>query len=126
MINRRALDAIAGSFADAMGDMGQAIIDVAKPPDATPFGQGLVTSGGWGVWAGTKKVGGEAQRPKGLRVSRAEVTLFVGFGFPGRFQETGTVHQPARPFLTPAAVQILPQAIDYFRSTFRRIAGKFP
>ena len=46
-----------------------------------------------------------------LHKERGNILAIVGFGFPGRFQELGTVHQPAKPFLTPAVSQVEPQAI---------------
>src|SRR5688500_14149698 len=92
VLNRKALTALQGAFADAMADMGREVIEVARPPDARPFGEGLVTTGDWGVWAGSKKVDGTAQKPRAARLSRGEITMLVGYGFPGRFQEMGTVN----------------------------------
>lgn len=110
LLNRSKLEDLTLFLADGMLEVADDIIAVAKPPDATPFGEGLVTEGGTAVWVNGKKVGGEGNKPRGLRVQKPGVTAIAGFGFPGRFQEVGTIHQPPRPFVTPAANTILPNA----------------
>lgn len=117
-LNRKALNDIAGAFTDGVFEVGKAIIEAADPPDATPFGQGLVTQGGVLVYVGPKQVhawslsGKKPKKPRKVRVKAEAGNIFgiVGFGFPGRFQETGTVNHPAQPFLTPAVSQVGPQA----------------
>jgi hypothetical protein len=104
--NRAALDAAWLAVADGLLAVGQAIVDEAHPPDAPPYGQGLVNRGAAGVWVNGKKVGGEAAKPRGIRVREYAMVGVAGFDFPARFQELGTAHQPARPFLTPAANQV--------------------
>jgi hypothetical protein len=104
--NRAALDAAWLAVADGLLAVGEAIVDEAHPPDAPPYGQGLVNRGAAGVWVNGKKVGGEAAKPRGIRVKQYPIVGVAGFGFPARFQEMGTVHQPARPFLTPAANEV--------------------
>lgn len=125
VLNRAALNALQGTFVDAMEELGEMFLDVVDPPDATPYGEGLVTSGGYGVWVGTKKVSGDAQKPRAARLSRTAVTLLAGFGFPGRFQETGTINHGPQPFVTPAMLQILPERDGAFRSAFRKVSGLF-
>jgi hypothetical protein len=115
VLNKQALNAIAQGFAEGMGALGQAIIEITKPPDAAPFGEGLVTTGDWGVWAGTKKVGGTATKPRGVKLSKTGITLIAGYDFPGRFQELGTIHQPARPFFTPSVVEEIPQTEEHLK-----------
>lgn len=121
VINRRALNALAGAFADGLGDIGQAAVKGADPPDATPYGVGLVTSGAWGVWAGGKKVEGTAEKPRSERLNRQGLTMFAGFDFPGRFQETGTSRQPARPFFTPSILRTVPDAGNFVKAAVRRV-----
>lgn len=124
VLNRKCLNAITGGFADGMAALGAAIIADTTPPDAEPFGKGLVTTGDWGVWAGTRKVAGTASKPRAVRLSKTGITLVVGYGFPGRFQELGTIHQPARPFFTPSVVEEIPQTEDHLRGPVRRaLAG---
>lgn len=120
VLNKQALNAIAQGFAEGMGALGQAIIEITTPPDAEPFGEGLVTTGDWGVWAGTKKVGGTASRPRGVKLSKTGITLIAGYGFPGRFQELGTIHQPARPFFTPSVVEEIPQTEEHLKRPVQR------
>lgn len=124
VVNKAALDAITRGFADGAAAIGQAIIERADPPDAEPFGKGLVTTGDWGVWAGTKKVDGTASKPRTVRLQRDAITMVAGFGFPGRFQELGTVHHAAQPFLTPAMLEVLPDAEAYLKPAVRKaLAG---
>jgi len=54
------------------------------------------------------------------------IQAIVGYGFPGRFQEFGTVNQPARPFLSPAAQQVLPNAGSIMASVVRPALAKLP
>ncbi len=52
------------------------------------------------------------------------ITLLAGFPFPARFNEMGTIHQPARPFFTPTLVEVLPGSDRYLSLAVRkRIAG---
>lgn len=121
VLNRRALNALAGAFADGLGEIGRAAVEGANPPDATPYGVGLVDSGAWGVWAGGKKVEGAAVKPRSEKLNRTGLTMFAGFGFPGRFQETGTSRQPARPFFTPSILRVIPDAGSYIRQAVKRV-----
>lgn len=109
VLNRQALNAVGLAVADGLEAFARTVVTDAKPPDATPFGEGLVTSGGWLVYHGGKKVGGgsltgkQPKKPRSLRVKGTTgITAIAGFGFPGRFQEIGTVNHPAQPFLWPS------------------------
>jgi hypothetical protein len=126
VVNRKALDAIRGGLADGLALFGAAIIADTHPPDATPFGEGLVTTGDWGVWADTRKVGGTARKPRSVRLVKGALTLVVGYGFPGRFQERGTVHQPARPFFTPVVNRNLPNLPEHLRGPVQKAIDKAP
>lgn len=121
VLNRRALNALAGAFADGLGEIGKAAVEGADAPDATPYGVGLVRHRDWGVWAGSKKVGGTATKPRSDRLNRQGLTMFAGFDFPGRFQETGTSHQPARPFFTPSILRVIPEAGRCIKSAVARV-----
>jgi hypothetical protein len=52
---------------------------------------------------------GAVAKPRGLKVTKGahDIVGAVGFDFPAMFQEIGTVHQPARPFVTPAAIEVI-------------------
>lgn len=111
VLNRSVLDALLLGYADGFQEVGDRIIDRAEQqaPDQPPLGKGLVGSGrAVTFWRG-KRVGGVGSPPRGS-VLRQGLTTIVGFGFPGRFNEEGTQHQPARPFLTPAIVAEVPGA----------------
>lgn len=117
MLNRANLTELGLALAEGLEEVARTVIETAKPPDATPFGEGLVTEGGWLVYVGPKKVGGgsltglQPKKPRSLKVAGTTTAVAIaGFGFPARFQEIGTVHQPARPFLWPAALQVAPSA----------------
>lgn len=122
--NKAALTAISNGLAEGLASVGRTIIERTRPPDAEPFGKGLVTTGDWGVWAGTRKVDGTASKPKQVRLKQGVVTLVAGYGFPGRFQELGTIRQPARPFLTPPVLEVTPTTPDHLRGPVQRaLAG---
>lgn len=125
-INRAALDEIRGGFADGVFDIARAIGNVAEAnaPDTgegtypwgaeRELGAGLVDRVGAAVWVNGKKThqwgssGGTPDKPREVKVrSEAAVIGVVGAGFPGMFQEAGTVHHRARPFLTPAASEVV-------------------
>jgi hypothetical protein len=119
--NKRALDAITRGLVDGMADLGRTILHDTRPPDEPPLGKGLVATGDWGVWNGTRKVDGTATKPKTVRLERnGGITLIVGYGFPGRFNELGTINQPARPFLTPAVLEEIPSTEDHLKAPVRR------
>lgn len=120
VLNYKALDAISKGLADGMAILGKVIIAHTEPPDAEPFGKGLVTTGDYGVWVKGRKVAGTATKPRAARLSKTGITLLVGYGFPGRFQELGTVRQPARPFFTPVVNRELPGLEDHLKSPVRR------
>lgn len=103
-INRAALTALGQGIADGLAAVGARTLELAAPnvPDEPPIGKGLVQSGSYVVYIQKKKVAGNATL---ARVDKKGIVLYVGFGFPGRFNEIGTIHQPARPFLSPAFVQ---------------------
>lgn len=80
-----------------------------SPYDPYPTGEGLPKQGGVLAYVGNQKVNGMSLRgsqPAKPRAARTltrghSVTVIVGFGFPARFAETGTVDTPAQPFLAP-------------------------
>jgi hypothetical protein len=119
VLNRSRLTPDALGLVDGFSEVGKTIIETADPPDATPHGEGLVTSGGYLVYADGKKVdgwhqrGGQPKAPRKAQVSKTTgVTLIVGWGFPARFQEFGVVHHGPQPFATPARDQVAPAIPD--------------
>lgn len=117
VLNRKALTEFGVIIAEGVEEVARTIVEVADPPDATPWGEGLVTRGGWLVYLGPKKIGGGGQdgrqpkKPRAFRVQGSDVIQAIaGWGFPGRFQEMGTVHHAAQPFAMPAADRVVPHA----------------
>jgi len=115
VLNRAALDEVVRKAADGAFEFAKSIIDGADVPDATPFGEGLVTQGGVIAYVDRKLVatyaknGDSVKKPRGAKLGKG-IVIVGGYGFPGRFQETGTVKQAARPFLTPEVMADLPDA----------------
>ena len=109
VLNRNALTALGLAVGNGLEAFARLVVVDANPPDATPYGEGLVTQGGWLAYHRNKKIGGgslsgkQPRKPRGWRVSSNDsVEAIAGFGFPGRFQEMGTIHHAAQPFLWPS------------------------
>jgi hypothetical protein len=125
VMHRRRLDQVSLAVADGFLALAEAIVRQADPPDATPFGEGLVTRGGWLVYVGGKKAGGgsidgrQPKTPRRIKVRRHGIVAMAGFGFPGRFQEDGTVHHDAQPFFGPALDQTAPRATEIMEPVVR-------
>ena len=120
VLNRKALAAFAAGIADGMEQLGEEFVQTVQPPDAQPFGKGLVTTPDFGVWSNGKKVAGGATKPRSVRVRQHGAVLIAGEGFPGRFQELGTIHHSAQPHVTPAMLAVLPGAGRYIKPAVRR------
>jgi hypothetical protein len=103
VMNREAVDALRLGWADGTQEEAEAIVATAaqRIPDVPPIGRGLKFSGAAVTYVDGKKVAGKGTAPRGAAPASGVVTI-LGFGFPGRFREVGTVRQPPRPTLTPA------------------------
>jgi len=116
VIHRAKFEKLTLAVADGLAEFGKAVIEDAHPPDAAPYGEGLVTRGGVLMYLAGRKVSGWSQDgrqprpPRAARVTGQKIIGVAGFGFPARFQERGTVRQPARPFLWPAVGRMMPRA----------------
>ena len=119
VLNRANLTELGLALADGVEEICKTVVEVATPnaPDSPydpyPTGEGLPKQGGWLVYQGANKVGGgstrglQPKKPRALVVrGTTAIVGIAGFGFPGRFAETGTAKTPAQPFLTPAALQV--------------------
>lgn len=113
--NRQTADALRLGLADGLVVLADAMIEACDPPDASPYGEGLIESGGSVAYVDGKKVAGTAAKPRG-EPTRTGVIAFAGWGFPARFNEFGTINQPARPFFSPGIEQVLPDAADHIRT----------
>lgn len=110
------LDDVTFIVADGLFEAARVIVEkaAAQAPDSPfepyPEGEGLPKQGGVLVYAGNKKThgwsirGDQPAKPRAVRASTKEhsVVAVLGFGFPGRFAEGGTVNHAAQPFLAPA------------------------
>lgn len=123
VLNREALSQLDRVMATGLESLAMRVIQTAKPPDAekgvgyiggqrfqrTP-GRALADNGGWLAYVDGKRVGGwheVTRKPRAFKVRGRGVSIAVGFSFPARFQELGTVRQPPRPFLTPAVQAVV-------------------
>lgn len=87
------------------GDIGAEVVRRARVPDAPPIGQGLVETGASAAFLGGRRIEGTADAPSDFDAPDGPAAI-AGFDFPARFQEEGTIRQPARPFLSPAAEDV--------------------
>jgi hypothetical protein len=139
MLNRAALGEVALIVADGLLEAGRTIIEVAaenapdSPYDPYPTGEGLPKQGGVLVYAGSQKTAGWSQRgnqpakPRAVRGTAKEhsVVAVIGFGFPARFAERGTINHPGKPFLTPARDRVAPHIPDIVGQVTRpRLGGR--
>lgn len=127
VFNRAALNELDLAIADGVTEVVRTVVEAADVPDAAPIGQGLVSRGGWLVYAGSKKVAGgsidgrQPNKPRSLRVGGShQIQGIAGFTFPGRFLETGTANMAAEPFLTPAMAATVPHAPAIMAPAVRR------
>lgn len=134
VLNRSRVDRVHLAMATGVYEIAKMVLRAADPPDATPWGTGLVTNGGALLYRGRLKLAGvglDGRQPRPPRAARVsadpnQTQAIVGYGFPGRFQEFGTVNHAAQPFLTPAAQQVLPGANHIMASVVRPALRKIP
>jgi hypothetical protein len=109
-LNRQALAEVTLAVADGALAVVERVVEVAVPPDAPPIGQGLIATGGTLLYVNGRKVGGSAtKKPRSVNSRKAGIVAVAGWSNPARFNEFGTIHQPARPFASPAWAQVQPQ-----------------
>jgi hypothetical protein len=131
VLNRKAFDEINLAIADGLFAVAERVLEVVKVPDAPPYSKGLIQGGGAIAYLGTKKVNGttiggkQIKKPRALRTKAGEAVAIVGFGFPARFVELGTLDTHAEPFLTPAVMAVAGSDAEVLISaaTKRRLAG---
>jgi hypothetical protein len=124
-LRKAALDDVTFIVADGLFEAGKVIVQRAaaqapdSPYDPYPTGEGLPKQGGVLAYVGNQKVDGwsirgpQPVKPKSIRAAAKahSVLVAIGFGFPGRFAEGGTVKQPAQPFLAPARDAVGPGGV---------------
>lgn len=121
-LNRKSVDNVRLAIADGTAAIGKAVIEAADVPDAAPYGEGLIVSGGTITYVGSKKVGSwhqsgdEPKKPRALRVRGSDIIqTAAGWNFPGHLLEFGTVNMAAQPFATPARNRVEPRAAGLMR-----------
>jgi hypothetical protein len=121
VLNRAAFEAITLAEADGLLELAKSIVDGANVPDATPLGLGLIQGGAAIAFVGKKRVGvyskdgASVTKPRAAKLTDG-ITVIGGYGFPGRFVETGTVKMAAEPFLTPELMAKVPDAGLYVKA----------
>lgn len=115
VLRREKLDAATRIVADGLFEAGKEIVLTAaaiapdSPYDPYPEGEGLPKQGGVLAYVVGDKVNGwsirgpQPTKPRSARmlVKKHSVSVLIGFGFPGRFAEGGTIDTPSQPFLAP-------------------------
>ena len=128
VLNRETLHEVDLAMVQGFEAMAAQVVAVAGTPDAAPYGVGLIESGSWISYVDGKKVGGTAtKKPKNMKVRGQGVATGVGYGFPAKFNEMGTINQPARPFLTPAVMRVVGDSgivVGAIRAALARDIGK--
>jgi hypothetical protein len=120
VLNQSRLSDVVFIVADGLFAAGQVIIERASanapdypyPTKVFPYGlgEGLPRQGGVLVYVGNKKThgwslrGDQPKKPRAVRASTKahSIVAVVGFGHPARWNELGSIHNTAHPFLAPA------------------------
>jgi hypothetical protein len=137
VLNRSKVHAVMLAVADGLHEVGRTIIEVASetapdsPYDPFPTGEGLPKQGGVLTYVDGQKVAGWSTRgtqpakPRAANVKRG-ITAVVGFGFPGRFAELGTVRHGAQPFLAPARDSVVPHMSGIMADVVKPALARLP
>lgn len=118
VLNMAALNEIQQQLANGLLDLGTQIAQEAAGKvhyGSEKYGH---VEDKWGVaiWVDGKKVaqrsadGSATNKPRAFRPGKG-LLGFVGFGWPGRFEEVGTSDTPSHPFLTPAGMSFVGSAV---------------
>jgi hypothetical protein len=118
ILNRSKIDTLRLGIADALFGVALEVLDNTHPPDAPPYGKGLVEGGGAVAWVDKRKVNGttiggrQIKKPRSLKldVGVNGIVAIVGYGFPGRLVHNGSIHNRANPFLRRSGLEVLPEA----------------
>lgn len=128
VVNSAELDRVVVSAGIGAYEFAVDVIDeaAANAPDAPPYGVGIVSRGGVVAFAGGRQIGswaaeGTPDVPRELQAGgRGTIAVAGGFRFPARFQELGTVHHGAQPFLSPALSRRLSRLGEYMAAAVKR------
>lgn len=118
-VNRREIERLRDANARGMAAMGQDILATTRPPDAPPFGEGLVDTGRFVVVQDGRAVAGTGEVPRGWGDAKG-TDMLVTWGFPSRFLHTGTIKMRPHPFATQPYDAALARKDDYLKAAHRR------
>lgn len=116
ILNRSKVQEMRLGIADALFGVALKVLDNTHPPDAPPYGKGLIEGGGALAFVDKRKVNGttiggkQIKKPRSLRMEPVSIVAVVGYGFPGRLVHNGSIHNRANPFLRRSGLEILPDA----------------
>lgn len=128
VLNRSKVDTLRLGIADAIFGVALEVLDTTRPPDAPPYGKGLVEGGGALAFVDKRKVNGttiggrQIKKPRALKLDIGEngIVAIVGYGFPGRLVHNGSIHNRANPFLRRSGLEVLPAAKGIAGSRLKR------
>jgi len=122
VLNRKMLRTVQIAIADGLFEVARTMIEETHAPDAPVYGEGLPRQGGALAYVGDKKVAGwgldgrQPKKPRAYKVrGQGAITAIAGWGFPARFNEQGTINQPARPFFEPTVNRVSGHVADIMR-----------
>lgn len=143
VLNRKAFDTLTLGAADGLLEFSKDLLLAVHPPSDVAYETAaehaeeveqkrppLAQNGGALVFIGFKKVAGwgldgrQPKRPYRTRLSRTRIQALAGFGFPGRFNEMGTIHQPSRPFFSPVIAEKIPDAQRTVKAGIKRFLNR--
>lgn len=123
-LNQKQLDKIPLAIAKGTFQVGVTIAEefarraADSPYQPYPINEGLPRQVGVLVYVDNKKIlgwsrrGDQPKKPRAAREATKEMSVvtLVGVGWPGRINETGTIHMGAHPAFTPARDAVAPHA----------------
>ena len=119
ILNRAKVEKLRLGIADAIFGVALEVLDNTHPPDAPPYGKGLIEGGGAVAFVDKKKVNGttiggrQIKKPRSLKLGTGEdgIVAIVGYGFPGRLVHNGSIHNKARTAPMSAATRLPSSAL---------------
>ena len=116
-VNHAGREQINVAAAYGMIAVGRAVLQgvrrrLPSPPGLSGRATGALRDGASAaVYMRGTEVDGEGPNRPARQDAAGEIVAVVGLPFPGRFYDTGTAHQPARPVLGPASDEVDVRAV---------------
>jgi hypothetical protein len=120
VLNRRAVDLVTLALADGVYSVGVEYIRQAVVPDAPPYGEGLIRTGGAIGFVDGKKIAGfgvdgrQPKKPRAFRPGKG-IAVVAGWGFPARLVAFGTVKTRPHGWAQAALSNIVPKVPSIVR-----------